>query len=337
MDSDQDKTQVLHVSFNQDFSCFAVGTTRGFKVYHTRPLRLVFERGTWQVEFNGGLGIVELVYRCNIVALVGGGPTPRYPLNKVMLWDDHQMRCIGEICFRSEVRGVRLRRDLIVVVLTNKLYVYTLSDLHLKDNQETWVNSRGLCALSSGTDAILAFPDRPKGRVKVMLYTQDRNVSIDAHESAVACLALSVDGSLLASASDKGTLIRIFTCTDGNLLQEVRRGIDRADICSLCFDPSKSWFACTSDKGTVHVFSVRQAEEEKKTSFVKKLLPKYFDSEWSFSKFSLPETHAICGFGETAGTVVAVSLQGSFYSASFDPRAGGEGQVVSSHSFLELR
>lgn len=46
MDPEQDKTQILQVSFNQDFTCFAVGTTRGFKVYRTRPLGLIFERGT---------------------------------------------------------------------------------------------------------------------------------------------------------------------------------------------------------------------------------------------------------------------------------------------------
>ncbi|MED6111803.1 Autophagy- protein 18a [Stylosanthes scabra] len=351
-------TSLLHVSFNQDQACFAAATDNGFRIYNCDPFRELFRR-----EFDGGgIGHVEMLFRCNILALVGGGSHPQYPPNKVMIWDDHQGRCIGELSFRAPVRGVRLRRDRIVVVVEQKIFVYNFADLKLLHQIETVANPKGLCAVSHSSDyLVLACPGLVKGQIRVEHYAQKKTKFIPAHDSRIACFALTLDGQLIATASCKGTLIRIFDTDSGTLLQEVRRGANVAEIFSLAFSSAAQWLAVSSDKGTVHVFSLKvnsnvpdheksqhssssdaaitpSSPSSSSRSFIKfkGVLPKYFSSEWSVAKFHLNEgSHYTVAFGLQKNTVVILGMDGSFYRCQFDPGHGGEMTQLEYHNFLK--
>ncbi|CAA2992105.1 autophagy-related 18a [Olea europaea subsp. europaea] len=338
---------LLHVSFNQDYRYFAIGTDRGFRVYECDPFREVLRR---EFERNGGVGTVEMHFWFGTLALVGGGETPLYPLNKVMIWEALRNSCIGDIPFRSEVRGVRLLSNRIVVVLEHKIFVYNLKDLKMLRQIETIANPKGLCAVSEVAGSfVLVCPALQKGRVRVEYNGSKRTKVISAHESGIACFTLSRDGNLVATASTKGTLVRIFNTHDGTLLQEVRRGADRAEIYSLAFSLTAQWLAVSSNKGTVHVFKVGSdssncppdrnldaATSSSSLSFVKGVLPQYFNSDRSVAQFRFPEgVQCIVGFGNRENKILILGMDGSFYLCKFDQLTGGEMTQLDYHNFLQ--
>lgn len=258
---------LLFLNFNQDQGCFACGTDSGFRIYNCDPFKETFRRRFEGRKDDGspggGISIVEMLFRCNILALVGGGKSPEFSPNKVMLWDDHQSRCIGELSFRVEVRAVKLRRDKIVVVLEHKIYVYNFSDLKIQHQVDTIANPKGLCALSpTQGNTVMACPGLNKGQVRVELFDVGTTKFISAHDGDLAHLALSLDGTRLATASEKGTLIRVYDPANATLLHEFRRGADRATIYSIAFSPTNEYVACSSDKGTVHVWGMPEISHE---------------------------------------------------------------------------
>lgn len=38
------QTKILSISFNQDQGCFALGTTKGFKIFNVLPFKDTFQR-----------------------------------------------------------------------------------------------------------------------------------------------------------------------------------------------------------------------------------------------------------------------------------------------------
>jgi len=319
------------VNFNQDSSCFAVGTETGFKVFSTIPFKDTFER-----VLEGGIGRVEMLYRSNILALVGGGDKPKYDKKKVVLWDDSETKVITELRFSYEILNVKLKKDRVFIVTEQKVYVFLFDDFSSNDKVETIKNPKGIIAVSGHPDKTIAvYLGSKKGEVYIKNYTTDsKPILITAHESDIACIGINYDGTLIVTSSDKGTIFRIFHTEDvnGACLQELRRGSDKAEIYSLVFNSDSKFLACSSDRGTIHIFAVNcsssedVSEENPKntTSIWSKILPfKYLSSEWSFAQFRINDLKSICTFCPD-NTIIVVSSEGKYYQAKMDTKNGGE-------------
>lgn len=263
--------QIQCISFNQDFTCFALGTTSGFRVYGIESSKI---RERFKRKFNGGIGIIELLYKSNLVALVGGGKHPMFPTKKVIIWDDYQNKGIAELEYDSTVYAVRLKRDIIVVVVEENIFVYDFRNLNLRHTFKTRKNTKGLVAISSGDKKIIAYPSEDEEKVIIANLETGSEVTIEAHKHAVSAMCLSPDANLLVTASSEGTLFRVWDTVKGEKIQEYRRGKSAAEIYSINFSQDGKFFVTSSNRGTIHVFLLaNDGDIANKSSKITKIVP----------------------------------------------------------------
>lgn len=192
--------------------------------------------------------------RYNYLALVGGGKNPRWPQTKVIIWDDAKQKAAITLEQKTAVLRVRLTKSYIAIAIQNSIHLYKFSSPPERTAIfETADNPLGICCLGS---RVVAFPGRSPGKVQLVELASGNVSIIPAHTSALRAMDLSSDGSLLATASETGTLIRVFSTQNCTKIAELRRGVDPAYIFSIAISPNSSMLAVTSDKSTLHVFDL---------------------------------------------------------------------------------
>lgn len=77
---------------------------------------------------------------------------------------------------------------------------------------------------------------------------------IEAHRAPLSAMALNSDGTLLATASVTGTIIRVFSVPRGEKLYQFRRGTYPTTIYSMSFNLSSTLLCVSSTSDTVHIF-----------------------------------------------------------------------------------
>lgn len=356
--------RILSVNFNQDQGCFAVGHESGFLVYNTNPIDLRVKRNFSDGASGSGIGHVTMLHRTNYLALVGGGKNPKFSNNKVIIWDDLKRKISLSLEFMSPVLNVMLSRIRIIVVLKNQVLVYGFSAPPKKfATYETIDNEFGLADLSFNSSSsstpisglelgkdpkdlaqkfqTLAFPGRSIGQIQLVDVSpagQEKNLVsiIKAHKSKIRCLALNRSGTLIASASETGTIIRIHSTYNTVLLYEFRRGLDRAVITSMKFSHNDTKLAVLSDKNTLHIYNVGPIHESElannnnssddssvfskehpinRQHLLKKLaipipIPDYFNSTWSFCSVNTNQYHTD-GLSDVSNDVGVLGWSGS--------------------------
>ncbi|XP_018653187.1 LOW QUALITY PROTEIN: putative wd-repeat protein [Schistosoma mansoni] len=237
--TDSGNSGILFVGFNQDYGCFAVGMQNGFRIFNCDPLK--------QLER------YEIIL-VNAVKVYTFSPSPQ------LIFESNTCSNPSGLCYVCQSVDNPLvvfpgRRPGVVslVHIGN-----TGSNVNLNNNANN-NNSGNITNNNSNTTTNNNIGSTNTISINTICPSSTNATNmpprqIIAHENPLASITLNRDGYLLATASQKGTLIRIFSTKDCTLLHELRRGTSQATITSLSFNKDSDLLCVTSERGTAHIF-----------------------------------------------------------------------------------
>jgi len=226
-----------------------------------------------------------MLFCTSLIALVGAADQPQSSPRKLQIVNTKRQSMICELLFPSSILAVKLNRKTLGIVLETEIYIYDISNMRLLHVIETTPNPEAICALSPSADnSYLAYPSpvpspttpianqaatappssatpsqQQSGDV-LLFSTRSLTVAnvIQAHKSPISFLSINSAGTLLATASDKGTVIRVWSIPGAEKLYQFRRGTREARIYSINFNVVSTLLAVSSAHDTVHIFKLGQ-------------------------------------------------------------------------------
>ncbi|AQZ10955.1 ATG21 (YPL100W) [Zygosaccharomyces parabailii] len=246
--------------------------------------------------------VIEMLFSTSLVAIAdkSQGPTSAKRLKIV---NTKRKSTICEISFPHQITDVVMNRKRMCILLdSDQIFIYDISCMKLLETIDLWedhfkkistsdsssirsrsrrrkselVNSKPKMALSGDDRSILCFASysSPKNNPDsfllhdVVVYDTLNIVPINylnsVHKGDISCMAISYDGTLVGTASDKGTIIRVFhTGVDADydatrpLLYEFRRGSRPCHLYQLAFDRHSTVLGCVGNTDTIHIFDLK--------------------------------------------------------------------------------
>ncbi|KRY36374.1 WD repeat domain phosphoinositide-interacting protein 2, partial [Trichinella spiralis] len=321
--------EVLTLAFNQDATSLAVGTSNGYRLYtlgQVDELDLLLENTE-----NSDVCIIERLFSSSLVTSVSLSAPRKLEICHFLKKQ--------EICtqnYANSILAIRLNRLRLIVCLEDSIFVHNIRDMKvLHTIRDTPSNPSGLCDLTPADVSFVAYPgSTSSGEVHLFDAATLQGLSvIPAHNGPLNALKFNAEGTLLASASEKGTVIRVFAIPGGQRLFEFRRGIKR----HMC----------------VNLFSgIHQNESESLNtvqdwvSFVSRTAANYLPSQVSdilqqeraFATARLPRAgcKSICAIMtlKTMPRLVVASTDGYMYIYNFNRQEGGECVLQKQHRLL---
>ena len=203
-----------------------------------------------------------MLYQTNIFAIVGGGKNPKFSPIKVILWDDNEGKILNEFRLKSNIINVKIKKDKIFIICEQEINIYNMDKYNLIETIETCINIKGVFGINSNVfNSIIAYPINPIGYIRIKNYKNSKINTINSFDEIISFISINSNGNLISISSIEGKLIRIFLIENGEFIEEFKRGKEKADINYITFDPLSNYIAVSSNRKTIHIWSLKNTRK----------------------------------------------------------------------------
>jgi len=330
------------VHFNDDAGCVAIGSSDGrLRILREQSLKVLYERNVGET-----ITSIAMLGRSSLVAIAGSAlNSTGFSKRKIRMLNTKNGEILKELSFKTAILNIELNVKCLAVVLENKIALYDTRRLHHLRDVSTTYNPWGLgkiaCISSrdNGEDentTLLVYPaeknmitTEAKGLVGVLALgcSRTRIVStFKAHDSNISTISVCNQIKAMATASEKGTLVRVFRIPSGEIMHTFRRGSVVASIRHLRFSPEGTFVVACSSNCTIHVFDLRSLKKKQESNTTTSKL-----AARCFARARLHSIPMACSFlaADTKRTRSAVHFyviteSGRYVQYKFDRHLGGD-------------
>lgn len=266
------KDKITHFSFTGDLSSVLFLTSTASFAFKMEPF---FQDGEAVYLPKDPVVIAEYVPQNKRFVLI----VPKSATNSVLM---HDMRdgCIKDeyptedpvlaICVTGNHIVLKTQKEVVIYHIDTPEPVQKFPSFHGEDERSLAVSK----VLSTGEESyfFVAFPGTQQGTISIAksVLVGESEIqctitnTIDAHNGFVKLLAMSEDGTIVASASEKGTCIRVFKPNPSGpqkigrsgKYKEFHRGYTHGAIVAMRISPNNEILAVLSANGTCHLYGL---------------------------------------------------------------------------------
>lgn len=335
----KNKVKILYLSFNKDKSCLALGMQKGYRIYDLTKKDLFY----YQRILGKGIGIIEMIEKTCILGLVGGGNDPWRDPKQVNLYDDRLGKIIAHVKFNSNVLNIRLKKDKILVICENNIYIITYSNFKSIDSIEFGEEKKKKIIFAFTLDPDvdkLAYNLKKNLENKIIINSYDKDnkktkvelkTKFDLNH-IINCMEFNNKGQLLAITAINYKYLEIYNSETGLIMYKCELESDYLNNKNISFSQENDFISCFLDNGVVNIFNIKSEvnmleddeEEENINLNVNNNINNEVKDIIIWTKFYLPEKYVICSIvnffenEQHKKYVICIGNKGNYYLVIFD-------------------